>query len=310
MQIVRWGLLGCGDVAEKKGGPALTLAQGSRLDAVCSRSLEKAMDFARRYGATRAISEENALFLDGELDAIYVATPTFVHASGALSALAAGKRVLLEKPMATTPEECDALIGAGGTLYIAYYRRFWPMWRRARELLTSGALGAVVRASAEVAARSPGGWRDDPRQAGWAGNLGDTGSHRLDLLCWLVGPPGGEVRAAGGGKSIAERIALDWTTETGAEISVKFGSECRPKDRFEIFCERGRLVADPFDGGILTIANEDGSREERFVNPAPTHLPLVEALVRRYRGADEPDLPDAVSGAWPSRLLALAEANR
>ena len=310
METIRWGLLGCGDVAEKKGGPALALASGSSLDAVCSRSLEKAREFARRHGASRSSSEAEALFAAPDLDAIYIATPTFAHASGAFGALSQGRPVLLEKPMALTVEDCAALIDAGGTLHIAYYRRFWPKWQRVRRVLTSGALGAVVRARSEVVASSPGGWRDDPRFAGWAGNLGDMGSHRLDLLCWLVGPPQTSPVASGVGEPTAGRIELAWTTETGAEVSVALSSQGRPTDRFEIWCERGKLVCDSFDGGSLTIASEEGERVERFENPTPTHLPLIEALVRRYRGADEPDLPDAVSGAWPTRLLSSAEAAR
>ena len=79
--MLRWGIIGCGDVAEKKGGPALYQAEGSELIAVMRRDLAKAEDFARRHGAKRAYGTVEALLADPEINAVYIAPPPICTAS-------------------------------------------------------------------------------------------------------------------------------------------------------------------------------------------------------------------------------------
>ena len=86
MTAIRWGILGCGDVAEKKGGPALYRAEGSELVAVMRRDRAKAEDFARRHGAKRAYDREEDLLADLEVDAVYIATPPNLHCAQAIRA--------------------------------------------------------------------------------------------------------------------------------------------------------------------------------------------------------------------------------
>ena len=307
--MIRWGLVGCGDVAEKKGGPALRLARGSSLDAVCSRTRTKGEAFAARHGSPAVYTDLAAMLADPDIDAVYVATPTFLHASQALAALAAGKRVLVEKPLARTPAECDALIAAGGTLHVAYYRRFWPKWQAIRDEVGNGRLGDIVSATVNVRTGPAGGWRDDPAQAGRAGNLGDIGCHRLDLLCWLIGPPAAPRLLRADGWPLADFLEIEWEAATGARVGVSLVSKREnddPVDSFTIVGSEKTLTVDPLDGGSLQMESKNGTREEleNFENPAPTHLPLIEALVRCYEGVANPDLPDSASGVLPTRILA------
>src|SRR6476661_5813020 len=108
--IIRWGILGCGDVTEVKSGPALQKADGSKLVAVMRRTGTLAADYARRHGVPKSYDDAQALVNDPEVDAIYVATPPGAHLEGVRLAAAAGKPVYVEKPMARNTAECDAMI--------------------------------------------------------------------------------------------------------------------------------------------------------------------------------------------------------
>ncbi|HQP36635.1 MAG TPA: Gfo/Idh/MocA family oxidoreductase, partial [Polyangiaceae bacterium] len=99
-RVIRWGMIGCGDVTERKSGPAFQKARESALVAVASRSPERAKDWALRHGVGRWHADAQALIDDPEVDIVYVATPPSSHAELALRCAAAGKPAYVEKPMA------------------------------------------------------------------------------------------------------------------------------------------------------------------------------------------------------------------
>jgi predicted dehydrogenase len=112
MERVRWGIIGVGDVTERKSGPGFQQAERSELVAVMRRTGELAADYARRHGVPRWYDDADALIADPEVDAVYVATPPDTHRHYALRAAAAGKPVYVEKPMARTADECNEMIEA------------------------------------------------------------------------------------------------------------------------------------------------------------------------------------------------------
>lgn len=285
---MRWGILGCGDVAEKKGGPALYQAEGSELVAVMRRDLEKAEDFARRHGARRAYATVEGLLSDPELDAVYIATPPHLHCEQTLQAAAAGKHVLVEKPMALDVAECDQMIAAcaaaGVSLHVAYYRRYWPKFQAIKAALEDGALGTVLGARLQLCTLAPAsGWRIDPAVSG-GGHVVDVGSHRLDMLLYLLGDVTGVQGFAANrlGHHAAENdsvFALQFAS--GVVGSACFHFATRPsRDVLELFGTEGTLTCDPFDGAAFTL----NGQEHRFETPSPTHLPFVEALLAKRPG--------------------------
>lgn len=286
--MVRWGIIGCGDVAEKKGGPALYQAEGSELVAVMRRDLEKAEDFAQRHGAKRAYSSVEALLADPEIDTVYIATPPYLHCAQTLQAAAAGKHVLVEKPMALSVAECDQMIAAcqkfNVSLHVAYYRRYWPKFQAIKAALEEGELGTVLGAQLQLCTLAPtSGWRVDPAISG-GGHVVDVGSHRLDMLCFLLGEVA-EVQGFAQNR-LAHHSAENDTVfslrfDSGALASAGFHFHTRPsRDVLEIFGSEATLTCDPFDGTSFTINSE----ERRFETPSPTHLPFVQALVRGEPG--------------------------
>ena len=309
MAMVRWGIIGCCDVAEKKGGPALYQTEGSELIAVIRRDLEKAEDFARRHGAKRAYSSVEALLADPEINAIYIATPPYLHCEQTLQAAAAGKNILVEKPMALSVAECEQMIAAcrkfNVSLHVAYYRRYWPKFQAIKAALEAGALGTVLGARLQLCAMAPtSGWRVDPAISG-GGHMVDVGSHRLDMLCFLLGDVT-EVH------SFAENRLTHHQAENDTVFSLRFASgviasagfhfHTRPqKDILEIFGSEATLTCDPFDGVAFTINGE----ERRVETPSPTHLPLVQALVR-----GESDHVTGEEGLKVTRLLETVLRNK
>ena len=145
---VRWGLVGCGDISRKRVAPALRDSPLCELISVSRAKAELAESFAGEFGARRSYSDLRQLLLDHEIEAVYVATPVHLHAEQTIAAAEAGKHVLCEKPMALDVAECNRMIAACRSnnvkLGVAYYRHFYPVVRRVKELVDSGELGVPI----------------------------------------------------------------------------------------------------------------------------------------------------------------------
>jgi predicted dehydrogenase len=139
---VRWGLLGCGDIARKRVARAINDDPHSRLVGACRRDPSRLQAFCSAFGVERAYTRDADLLADPDLDAVYIATPVHLHLPQTLAAAAAGKHVLVEKPMALSVAECDRMIEAcqrhGVLLGIAYYRRFYPVVDRIKQAVAAG----------------------------------------------------------------------------------------------------------------------------------------------------------------------------
>ena len=106
MKEIHWGFIGCGEVTEKKSGPAFNKVEGSYVEAVMSRSEEKARLYAERHQIKKWYTDAQELINDSNVNAIYIATPPSSHATFAIMAMKAGKPVYIEKPLASSYEDC------------------------------------------------------------------------------------------------------------------------------------------------------------------------------------------------------------
>jgi predicted dehydrogenase len=149
---------------------------------------------AERYGIPRTTTDWRALAADPEVDAAVVGTPNALHAEQAVAFLEAGKHVLVEKPMAPTLAEADAMIaaarGSGALLMVAHCWRFHPDVRALRARVAAGELGEIVktRSYGAHARWGPSGWFTDPALAG-GGAMLDMGVHAIDTTRYLLGDP-------------------------------------------------------------------------------------------------------------------------
>ena len=296
---VRWGIVGCGAVTEVKSGPAFQKVPNSSLVAVMRRDGAKARDYAERHGVPRWYDDAAALIADPGVDAVYVATPPSSHRELALMAIAAGKPVYVEKPMAIDHAECMALVEAGNAagvpVFVAYYRRMLPRFQRIAALLAEGAIGTPRLAS--VLLHHPFEARyQDPANLPWTvrpdisggGIFVDIGCHTLDILDFLLGPI---VEARG----MVSNQKQAYPAEDTVAMAFAFGSGVlgtglwnfcadRREDRVEIVGDRGRLVFATFGDG--PIRREVGGHVEDIRIPNPEHIqqPLIASIVAELTG--------------------------
>jgi predicted dehydrogenase len=145
LRKVKWGVLGVAKIAVEKVIPAMQRGEASEIMGVASRDLGKARAAAEKLGIPRAYGSYNDLLADPEIEAVYNPLPNEGHVPWTLRALAAGKHVLCEKPVALDAEEAGALIDAhtrsGKLVAEAFMVRYHPQWRRARELARDGTIG-------------------------------------------------------------------------------------------------------------------------------------------------------------------------
>ncbi|HVD76360.1 MAG TPA: Gfo/Idh/MocA family oxidoreductase, partial [Vicinamibacteria bacterium] len=194
---VRWGLIGCGDIAAKRVAPALRDSPGSTLMAVARARADRAAEFAERHGARRWYADWREVLSDREIDAVYVATPVRLHAEQAVAAAEAGKHVLCEKPMALDVAGCERMTSAarhhGVKLGVAYYRHHYPAVVRLREMIASGEIGRPVLVQVQAfelfdpPPGDPRAWLLKKSESG-GGPMMDFGCHRIEVLLDLLGP--------------------------------------------------------------------------------------------------------------------------
>lgn len=286
--VIRWGIIGCGDVTEVKSGPGFAKARGSRLVAVMRRNGALAADYARRHRVPRWYDDARALVADPEVDAVYVATPPGAHLEGVSLAAAAGKPCHVEKPMARHVPECDAMIaactGAGIPLFTAYYRRAMPRFLKVRELVTGGAIGKLTGVTYRHAAPpgASGVWRIDAAHAG-AGLFLDIGSHVLDFLDFCLGPLGevrGHATNAAGFYAVEDQVALTFRAAGGVTgaCTWNFASHTRD-DTLTFLGTKGSVSLTFFTADPLRLETDRGPELIDIPNPPHVAQPLIQTIV-------------------------------
>ena len=199
MKILQWGFIGCGEVTEKKSGPAFSEIEGSSVVAVMSRQEQKARSYAERHGIQKWYTDAQELIDDPDVNAVYVATPPSSHATFAIMAMRAGKPVYVEKPLAASYEDCTRINRiseeTGQPCFVAYYRRYLPYFQKVKEIVNSGTIGKTINIQIRFAVppreldyshpdKLP--WRLQPDIAG-GGYFYDLAPHQLDLLQDIYG---------------------------------------------------------------------------------------------------------------------------
>ena len=141
LTTVQWGFIGCGEVTEKKSGPAFSLIDGSKVVAVMSRTKEKARSYAERHQIQKWYTDPQELIVDPDVNAVYIATPPSTHATYAIMAMKSGKPAYVEKPLSSNYEDCNRINRisekTGVPCFVAYYRRYLPYFQKVKQLIKS-----------------------------------------------------------------------------------------------------------------------------------------------------------------------------
>jgi len=289
MARIRWGIAGCGDVVRKRVADAIRRDANSELVAACRRDSQQLQAFCDTFQVPRAYTAVEDLLADAEVDAVYVATPVADHRPQTVLAAQQNKHVLVEKPMGMNSAECVEMISAcraaGVQLGVAYYRRFYPLVERIKQLLAEGTLGQPLSVSAvtatpfDMSLGDEGYWRVLPEQGG-GGALMDIGSHRLNLFLDLFG----EIRDV---RAVCGTLHAGYDADNLVSLIAEFGSgvhgvlQCYfgcavDPDEFAIQCTQGRIVARPLNGSSLEIQTSEGIRREQHDPPDNLNGPLIE----------------------------------
>ena len=296
-----WGFVGCGEVTEKKSGPAFGKVPGSRVVAVMSRNRERAQSYAERHGIRRFYTDAQALIDDPEVNAVYIATPPSSHATYAIMAMKSGKPVYVEKPLAASYEDCLRVNRisreTGIPCFVAYYRRCLPYFLRVKAIVNSGRIGRVVGVSIRLSVppryldynRTALPWRVQKDIAG-GGYFYDLAPHQLDLLQELFGPI---TRAVG---FCTNRAGL-YETEDTVSAAFQFsdglpgsgtwcfcGHESARTDRIQIVGDRGQVSFSVFTYEPIELVTETGREEIVVGNPEHVQMPLIQLVVEHLRG--------------------------
>ena len=317
MDTIRWGIIGCGNVAEYKSGPPLYQTPGSELIAVMRRDATKAADFAQRHGARRWYTDAAELIADADVNAIYIASPHYQHAAHVKLAAEAGKIVLCEKPVGIGIAEAQACVemcrAHNVSLSVPYYRRYWPIVRKMRELLSDGAIGRVVAARVQLADYFAGDpdrpWLTSRASSG-GGALANAGSHWVDLIRYLLGDivsVSAHCSAHVSGFETEDTIAvqLEMVEHALVSLSITLQSPINTNE-LDISGTKGRLRATSLADGQL-IFDRVGKEPQVMVLPRSrfAHAEFIAELIERLRSDQPvPILGEEAVAVW--RIMAAA----
>ena len=307
MSVIKWGIIGCGDVTELKSGPGFGKAEHSELVAVMRRNAEKAADYAERHKVGKWYSDASELINDPEINAIYIATPPSNHEEYTLAALKSGKPVYVEKPMTLNAASAERMAKAemetGVKLTVAHYRRALPLFIRIKELIDTKAIGDIRFVNlkmlqphqSDLITKTDDNWRVNPEVSG-GGLFHDLAPHQIDLMLYFFGKAkdfGGYATNQAGhypaddlvtGKIIFEnRVIFNgvWCFTVPASERA---------DLVEIIGSEGKISFSVF--GQYYEVNKNGSIE-RFDVPAPKHIqqPMIQKVVDFFLGEGDNPCP-------------------
>jgi 1,5-anhydro-D-fructose reductase (1,5-anhydro-D-mannitol-forming) len=288
--MLNWIVVGIGDIAIRRVIPAIQAEPRSRLYGVVTRDPAKAAALHTRVWSSleEALADPGARAdAANQAQAVYIATPVFRHAPQTIQSFRAGRHVLCEKPLAMNLAEAQLMLQAskeaGKTFGVAYYRRFYPKVRRAKQLLAAGAIGKPVLAeltchSSLDGTESERNWLIDPAKAG-GGPLYDIASHRIDVLNYLFGLP---LRVSGHLSNAVHHYAvednatvmIDYENGVRGMVDVRWHSSVR-RDECRIRGTEGEMEMSPLNGPELIYP---GGSEQLPPN-ANLHYPMMENFV-------------------------------
>jgi len=317
---VRWGVIGASGIADRRTIPEGILpARNAELVAILGKDVSRLEALSKKYGV-KAHMDLESFTRDKDIQAVYVATPVYLHQPQTIACLKAGKNVLCEKPMAMNPAECRHMVDAAKQhrvrLGIAFMMRFHACHRLALQLIEQGKIGTPVMARAQLSCWYPkiaGAWRQVKRMSG-GGSLMDLASHCLDLLEMYLGKIV-EVSC------FADRRIFDYEVEDTSLVlsrhkSGAFGvvdacfniADVASKNRLELYGTKGSILCEGTIGqlpggkmvGFFSEDEEYRAKQERRAeggvefNPEPVNTYLAE--IEDFSEAILEDRPPAYTG--------------
>jgi len=193
MKKVKWGVIGCGGIADRRTIPGMMLADNAELVAVMDADMAAAERVKDKYGAKYAFCDMNELLKIDEIDAVYIASPVFCHKEQVEATCKAGKHIFLEKPIGLDVKEAEEIVkiceDAGIKLGIGFMMRFAAYHKKMKEVIAEGKIGKLISVKAEFTCWYPtmdNAWRQVASLSG-GGAMMDLGIHCVDLIRYITG---------------------------------------------------------------------------------------------------------------------------
>jgi predicted dehydrogenase len=321
MNKVRWAVVGTSGFALDWIARGIKGGSNAELAAIVSRDAQRGAAAAKKVGAPHNFTSIEAI--DKSLvDGVFLVLPTTQHAPFAIAAARRGLHVIVEKPMAPTVEECDAMIAAARenkvTLAVAHCMAWAPPVVRARELVAEGAIGDVIEANIACSfnSRPNDTWRQTDTTEQGGGPLFDVGVHCLDAITRVVGAPATQVAA------FLERRLYDYAAEDTATLLVRYANgahgtvqstfSCN-QNSMEIVGSQGRIVADPWLGrefaGALTLYHGGDARREPL-DSVNVYKPQIEHISACVLSGEPPIVAGEVGRAHIATIAGAIESAR
>lgn len=275
---IKWGVIGCGGIADRRTLPGMMLADNAELVAVMDADREAAERVKEKYHAKYAFDNFEDLLALKEIQAVYIASPVFCHKEQATAAAKAKKDILIEKPVGLTSAEAEEIADIckteGVKLGVGFMMRFHAYHQKMKELIASGTIGEIVSARAQLTCWYPemeNCWRQDKKLSG-GGAMMDMGIHCIDLIRYITGL---EVREAAGmcgnqifkyGVEDAGSVLLHMENGAICFVDSNFNiPDAAAKCRIEFYGTKGSIFAQgtisQVEGGVVEVLSADDTAD-------------------------------------------------
>lgn len=276
MAKVKWGVIGCGGIADRRTIPGMMLADNAELVAVMDANPEFAEKVREKYNAKYAFTDMNELLAIDEIEAVYIASPVTFHKEQAFAAAKAKKHILIEKPVSLTSEEAkeiaDFCKAEGVKLGVGFMMRFHAYHEAMKNLIADGKLGDIVSMRGQLTCWYPemaGNWRQAKATAG-GGSMMDMGIHCIDVLQYITGLKAKEVAG------FSSNLTFGYEVEDSGNAVIKMDNgsvmyvdanfnipDAAARGRLEIYGTRGSILAEgtisQVEGGKVEVCISDDS---------------------------------------------------
>ncbi|MBQ9117193.1 MAG: Gfo/Idh/MocA family oxidoreductase [Clostridia bacterium] len=271
---LKWGIIGCGGIADRRTLPGMMSARNSEPYAVMDANFAVAERVKEKYDAKYAFSKYEDVLSLPEVDAVYIASPVFCHKEQAIAAAKAGKHILLEKPigldLAETEDVIAACKAAGVKLGVGFMMRYHAYHQAMKRVIADGRIGDIVSMRAQFTCwypESENAWRQNKALSG-GGALVDLGVHCIDLLQYISGLNAVECVGFTASQtfsySVDDSASVILKMENGAlaYIDCNFNiPDSAAKCPLEFYGTKGSMVA------VGTLSQEEGGSVEILACP-------------------------------------------
>ncbi len=297
MKIVRYGIIGCGAIAQRRHIPEAAANKRSQVVAIADPVRGRAKETADPLGAA-AYTDYKKMLKEQDLDAVAVCGPNKLHAPMTVDAFKAGLHVLVEKPMATTRAEGKKMIAAAKKarkyLMVGMNQRLMPPHVKAKEVLDSGRVGKPISFETSFKHPGPDGWSVDGAKSWFfkkipavMGVTGDLGVHKADLMRWMLGEEfvlaGGVITTLDKRTDKGRLIPLDdnafitLKTRSGiiGSMNISWTNYGGGDNATTIFCSGGVIKIDRHPEFGVIVEYRNGDRECHKVGAMSTNTKQV-----------------------------------